>query len=1160
LLGTVAALAVAIPTIFHAFAFVEDQERKIGQDNLELARVVGMLTERRIDQTLMLLDLVVTAPELPADLASNDTAHLTSRLERAVRRDGDLTSILLVDRNGVAVAHTLADQRLVGQSLANWPLVQAALQSGTTDVGSAIRSPVTGRAVAPFAMPVRGQNGEIIGAALTFLSLEQLDVHLNGAHGPGRGLASIVDDTGRLLTSPDPHLLLTNVSSPDEAIRTALGGSPMVGRVQSATGASVYAAAIPIAHGWVVEVQRPVDAVLAPLHDTIVRAILIALSAFVAAMLLGIIAARRVTEPLLALLRALRSIRQDEARPHLQRSSTAEVAWLADELDSMQSALDTRTAEMRHALETLSRYRLLAERMTDLVIFIDRHANILDLNRAAETSHGYEREELIGRPIYDLLGGPEDHLTDEDIAQAFRDGLRFEGTHRRRDGTTFPVETTMIGTGGRGTDTPPILMAIVRDISARRAVEAALRASEAQYRGVVDNVKEIVFQVDTEGRWTLLNPAWTEVTEYTVEESLGRSAFNLIHADDRETAAGLLRSLVRQEIPSCRVEQRWVTKSGDIRWLDAYASLTHGPDGTVLGVSGTLRDVTERRLAEAARSRLQVREQEARASEERAAEVTGIVKHMPCGVLVFDNDSCLTLANERALEMLSPTPSDADGPLGDAWVPHPSALLEERLLNPCRSLVARALGGSVVSDRELQMAPEVAGGRILLGSAAPLRSANGEVRGAVAILTDVTRERRLMQDLVLSEGTLRHSLESLLVLHEAGRALSSTLVEEEIGRRFVESCVRIARLDAALMFLDDGQGRVRPLGAAGDPLLIEHVLACEEVQQARQQTLACPPSTGISPVPPCQDLSIAVGHHLALSARGRSLGILEIYGTEQLSAVTEDALASLAAHAVSAFENAHLYREVGDREQRLQEALRQLLIAQEEERRRVAYELHDGLAQVAAATHLSLQTFASHYRPRSDLRQKQLEKSVELARRVVREARQVIAGLRPTTLDDFGLERALRLHVQELVGEGWTIDYDAHLGPERLPGPIETVLYRIAQEALTNVQKHAETLAASVRLRRQDGYVELDVIDRGAGFKQASLPDDAGPGHHIGLVGMRERAALVGGQCIVESQEGQGTRVAVRIPLQTGPIPVADSSPDLPAHPIAVLRTDRYAI
>ena len=84
------------------------------------------------------------------------------------------------------------------------------------------------------------------------------------------------------------------------------------------------------------------------------------------------------------------------------------------------------------------------------------------------------------------------------------------------------------------------------------------------------------------------------------------------------------------------------------------------------------------------------------------------------------------------------------------------------------------------------------------------------------------------------------------------------------------------------------------------------------------------------------------------------------------------------------------------------------------------------------------------------------------------------------------------------------------------------MLYRIAQEALTNVRKHAETLSATIRLRRQDGRVQLEIVDRGAGFQRAAPAAEDDPGHRIGLVGMRERAALVGGSCTIESEPGLG--------------------------------------
>src|SRR5919199_1532765 len=112
-------------------------------------------------------------------------------------------------------------------------------------------------------------------------------------------------------------------------------------------------------------------------------------------------------------------------------------------------------------------------------------------------------------------------------------------------------------------------------------------------------------------------------------------------------------------------------------------------------------------------------------------------------------------------------------------------------------------------------------------------------------------------------------------------------------------------------------------------------------------------------------------------------------------------------------------------ERHLQDLVGRLLVAQEEERHRVAYEVHDGLAQVAASAHQHLQAYARYHRPRSPEARQQLARALELAQRTVREARGVVANLRPTTLDDFGL------------GEG------------RLAAPVETALYRVVQEALT---------------------------------------------------------------------------------------------------------------
>jgi len=203
----------------------------------------------------------------------------------------------------------------------------------------------------------------------------------------------------------------------------------------------------------------------------------------------------------------------------------------------------------------------------------------------------------------------------------------------------------------------------------------------------------------------------------------------------------------------------------------------------------------------------------------------------------------------------------------------------------------------------------------------------------------------------------------------------------------------------------------------------------------------------------------------------------------------------------------------------------------EEERHHVAYELHDGLAQVAASAHQHLQAFASQYHPRSPQARQALGRALELAQRSVREARRLIAGLRPTALDDFGLATALRLQVEALRTDGWTITYDETLGSERLPPTLETTLFGVAQEALTNARKHARTTRARIALERQGSMIRLEMQDWGCGFEPYTVLREPNLGEHVGLREMQERVELVGGHFLVSSRPGAGTLIVVAIPL-----------------------------
>jgi signal transduction histidine kinase len=292
------------------------------------------------------------------------------------------------------------------------------------------------------------------------------------------------------------------------------------------------------------------------------------------------------------------------------------------------------------------------------------------------------------------------------------------------------------------------------------------------------------------------------------------------------------------------------------------------------------------------------------------------------------------------------------------------------------------------------------------------------------------------------------------------------------------------------------------------------------------------PSGRTGPPGPVQREEHLTGLFLPLLAHDRVIGVLEAYGPGSLAErETSETLASLASQAASALENARLYEELSEREGRLQDLVGRMMVAQEEERRRLAYDVHDGLTQLAVAAHQRLEMFAEDYPPGSAEGREELEGLIGIVRMTVGEARRVIADLRPTTLDDFGLAAAVRMQLDNLRAEGYEVGYEEALGEEHLPAVVETALFRIVQEALANARKHARADRVSVALERRDGAVRLEVRDWGRGFDPAQTTIGGGPGERVGLSSMRERVGLLGGDLEILSKPGEGTSVMAEIPL-----------------------------
>ena len=238
-------------------------------------------------------------------------------------------------------------------------------------------------------------------------------------------------------------------------------------------------------------------------------------------------------------------------------------------------------------------------------------------------------------------------------------------------------------------------------------------------------------------------------------------------------------------------------------------------------------------------------------------------------------------------------------------------------------------------------------------------------------------------------------------------------------------------------------------------------------------------------------------------------------------------------------------RELLAESQRLHVQLRhlthQILLTQEEERRRISRQLHDEISQILVGINVQLDALAvvaaiepGTLRRRIARARRQVGKSIDVVHRFARE-------LRPSLLDDLGLIPALRSLVKEQAGrKGLRVHLDAFAGVESMESIHRTMLYRVAQEALTNVVRHAHARRATVRIQQIPDAVRLEIHDDGKSFPAERILS-ARLGGHLGLVGMRERVEMLGGRLTIESAPGKGTTVRADIPLDSAPKPATGS-------------------
>ena len=419
-----------------------------------------------------------------------------------------------------------------------------------------------------------------------------------------------------------------------------------------------------------------------------------------------------------------------------------------------------------------------------------------------------------------------------------------------------------------------------------------------------------------------------------------------------------------------------------------------------------------------------------------------------------------------------------------------------------------------------------------------------------AIVTERQNVEQLNQE-------LREAVRNLSSLYGFTQSLAKTLDSRAMLQdaliQFVSSEPHI---DASIVFLRDREESLPhvaamtqcPVDREMHEVMFEHALRVGEQVIATGQP-AVWTGTGVVDITTAQQLGFiektassaapAGGRTLGvpLSMRGQLAGSLVICTTPEQPPFSsrEFSLISTAAEQLSiALQNAALYREIQERDKMRGELLHQVVSAQEMERQRIARELHDGTGQTLTALGLGLAAISGRIHALDTGSATQMDGLKELCTSAMIELRDVISDLRPSVLDDLGLVPALKGQVQafsERSGVRADLDISGHT--RRLSPDLETIVFRIVQEALTNIYKHAEALSVLVTLVFEPENLHLIIRDDGRGFDTRDVLGAAtGNQKAWGVLGMQERVALAGGSWEIVSAPGQGTIIEIDIPLQ----------------------------
>ena len=664
----------------------------------------------------------------------------------------------------------------------------------------------------------------------------------------------------------------------------------------------------------------------------------------------------------------------------------------------------------------------------------------------------------------------------------------------------------------------------IGDITERKKAEKAIRENEEQLRLLTNSLPVLISYVDSGQRYRFNNKSY--------EDWFGHSRFEFLGKHIKSVLGNSAYQSIKRYVEKALSGEE-VTFETDITNKDAgirYVRVTYVPDfgehGKVKGFYTLVTDITEHKKADDA----------LKESEEK---IKNIFSSISDAVTVTDLKGKVIECNQATLDLHGF--SSRDQVMGinsfEFIAPKDRALAKNNLKKTLKQGFIKDAEYTLLTKDKHEFPGEL--------SASLVRDALGKPTAFVAITKDITERKK-------AEEALRKSRDLNTIL-QISYQITKILDMDKMLKLTCREIVKALGIDRCTIGLIDEEKkegvvkaiylRNQPPSSTTDigfllsdfPKLIQiykrkvkfiHVPSIEKALLSRKEKDYF------------KKLEMKSFVIVPIDTGKRLLGALLVATTEKERCFTEAEITfvqTLANHLAIAVENVRLMEVVKGQTENLQILSKQVINAQEEERKRIAGELHDEIGQNLAAIKWNMDLNKKELPPEFTQISDRITDNEKYLNETLQQVRNMISDLRPTTLDDLGLISTLDSYINSFTKRtNIKVTFKTDHLRDRLSSDIEMVLYQIAKEALTNVAKHAKATIVSIRLERKNNFAILDVKDNGVGFDIKNMTNKRKLRKGFGLFNIKERVSLLNGSFIITSKPKKGTNIQVRIPCSGG--------------------------